>query len=181
MSYYPKDPLDMDPEDVMPDTMRAPLVGVTKHGEFCYYAAPRVLWYLDYQKKFQESGVTSPTVIEETLRHRFGIMTVDADHEEAYIAGLEPYKRSCDELRDGMRMCVEACELDDFGISLLIDFDEKRLISYYPEPFFFEEYVPDGWTSEYRPLRGDEIPPDKHFWMDEDNKNMFDELFKEEV
>jgi len=115
----------------------------------------------------------------ELLAHRFGILIVDDMNKDAYLKGLEPYKRSCQELRDAMYMCIHDHELDDFVVQLLIDFDKNHLVSHCSEPFFFEQYVPDDWTSEYRAFQNDDIPQNCRFWYTEDNKNLFECLFEE--
>lgn len=180
MSYWPVSLPDMESKDVMPDVMEAPLVGVTRNGCFSYYVAPTIVWYLDYLKKIRE--IRPDFTVEmpwPDVKDRFGIFVVDKEHEEAYVKGLEPYKKSCGELRAAMRMCIHAWELEDFSVNLLLDFDRKVLLSYYPEPMFFEEYVPEGWSAEYRPLREDDFPPGAYFWIDEDGKNLFEESCKE--
>lgn len=182
MNYYPKGMLDMDPKNVMPDIMEAPLAGIIWQGEFNYYAAPRMLWYLDFQKLLNDSrSGTTHCISPELLAHRFGVLIADDMNKEAYLKGLEPYKRSCQELQDAMRMCIQDDELDDFVVQLLIDFDKNHLVSHCSEPFFFEEYVPDDWTSEYRAFRSDDIPQSCRFWYASDDENLFECLFKENL
>lgn len=182
MSTHLKESLNTDPKDIMPSVMDAPLAGIIWQGELNYYAAPRVLWYLDYQKVLQNSRSSSmQKASHELLAHRSNILIVDNKNKDVYLKGLEPYRRTCQELRDAMCMCLHDYELDDFVVQLLINFDENHLISHCTEPFFFEQYVPDDWTSEYRAFRSHDIPHNYRFWYTEDNRNLFDELFKETI
>lgn len=47
--------------------------------------------------------------------------------------------------------------------SLYIDFDNKELISMYPEPASYEDYVPEGWKSEFKDFM-DLIPKEYCYW-----------------
>ncbi|MBQ6462179.1 MAG: hypothetical protein IJJ59_02505 [Pseudobutyrivibrio sp.] len=51
-----------------------------------------------------------------------------------------------------------------YNPSLYIDFDNKQLISYYAEPESFEDFVPDGWTGEYREFEN-QIPENQKYWI----------------
>ena len=53
---------------------------------------------------------------------------------------------STDELRKMMSMESDPGEILAYNPSVLIDFDKKILLSYYPEYMSFEDFVPEGWT-----------------------------------
>jgi hypothetical protein len=55
-------------------------------------------------------------------------------------------------------------EINDLCPALLIDFDQKKLSSLFPEPASFEEYVPDGWIGEWKNFL-DAVPVDSRYWV----------------
>ena len=59
---------------------------------------------------------------------------------------IKPYMISTDELRKMMSMESDPGEILAYNPSVLIDFDKKILLSYYPEYMSFEDFVPEGWT-----------------------------------
>lgn len=61
-----------------------------------------------------------------------------------------------------------------YNPSILIDFENRVFISYYPEPESFEAFVPDGWIGKYQDFT-EEIPEKQRYWMDENGKNLIGE------
>ena len=55
--------------------------------------------------------------------------------------------------------------------SLIVDFDSKILLSYFPEPASFESYTPDGWIGKYENFL-DEVPVEEKYWII-NNKDYF--------
>ena len=203
MSWDYIDPRDLPPEEMKPDGVVTLLVGITRHGEFNYYVLPRHLVYLDAEK--DESG-NSLYAGEEG---RFGIMTVDEAHEDAYFQAIEPYKRSLEQLKEELYACKNRHWRAAYWTEVLMDFDRHHFTSYFAESFYFplERYVPDGWTSEFGGLcvpggyffvddGPDGLPPesldvdgpgryyiplDKRFWIDEKGRSLFELLYQEGV
>lgn len=176
--YWPKNPLDFPPEEMVPTGILVVLTGITRLGRFHYYVLPRHLLYLDAQKA-EEAGEDAP--FYAGMEGRYGIMTVDEAHEDEFFRAIEPHKRSCERLLEEVHMCLNRYERMDYYADVLIDFDRKHLVSHYQEPFFFEKYVPDGWTSEFREIVDDDFPEDKRFWIDENGKSIFELLYQEDV
>lgn len=190
------------PELLTPDINEAHIVGLTYRGEFNYYVAPRLVWYLDLGKRFP-SIKADPS--DPDFKIHLSILVPDDTYADEYIRRLEPYKRSDARLRREMQECRNELDLYEFYPQILIDFDKKHLVSYYPEPYYFEDFVPDGWTSEYGGigcdpqyflqdreksisseeqlgiggLEQDYIPLDRHFWIDENGKSIFKRMFDE--
>lgn len=202
MSSY-IDPLNLPPEEMKPDGIIAILVGITRHGEFHYYVLPRHLVYLDAAK--EDSGAA----LYAGLEGRFGIMTVDEAHEDAYFRGIEPYKRSPERLREELCTCGKGIRwMGSYYVEVLMDFDRHHFTSYFGESFYFplETGVPDGWScdAEYLGVPGqyfflddgpDGLPPesldvdgpgryyiplDKRFWIDEKGRSLFQMLYEKE-
>ena len=137
------------------------------------------------------------------LEGRYGIMTVDKAHEDEYFRAIEPHKRSLERLKEELYACKRKFDWSSYTTQVLIDFDRKHLTSYFCEPFYFENSVPDGWTSAregiYVPGNyfltddgPDGLPPahmdvdgpgryyiplDKRFWIDENGKSIFKKLY----
>ena len=178
------DILDMPPEQIIPDGVDAYLVGIIRHGEYNHYVLPRIMLYLDYRKYLLEAF---PGCVPEQLRctdiaDRFNIYTVDQDHEEQYLQCLKPYKRSCERLREEIQLCLNPVELGRYTTEVIIDFDKKYLRSCDLQgKLFLECFLPDGWNGEYKWFNDlEEIPPEKRYWIEDDGRNLFMELFKEE-
>lgn len=200
MSYDYQDPLDAAPEDMKPDGVITLLVGITRHGEFNYYILPRHLVFLDATKG-------DGAALYDGIEGRYGIMSVDDDHEEEFFQAIEPHKRSRERLIEEVYACKNRHWRASYFTEVVIDFDRKHLISYFSELFEFEDSVPDGWTSErggigvpgdyfstddapdgLPPKEMDEIGPgrdyiplDKRFWIDENGKSLFEVLYQEGV
>lgn len=171
----------MEPEALVPDAVEYLLAGVWWHGEFNYYVLPRILLFLDFLKYIRKrlQNFNPESMQYPGIEERFGIFVVDEEYEAAYIRGLESYKRGCERLREEMRQCADPYERDCYYPCILIDFDRKSFVSNYWEPYCFEEYVPENWTSTFRRITEEEIPPDKHYWMNADGKSLFEEHFEE--
>lgn len=177
--YAAYDPLDDDPDNVVPDSIEVALVGVTRKGEFQYYVLPELLCYLDYLK-FLVPDHTFTSVEGLTgggVECRFNIYIVDEAHEEEYFKHLEPYKRSCERLQEELLMCICQDERFDYWPTILMDFDRHDFRSYFPEPKSFECFVPDGWTTSYQSIDEEDIPPDKRFWRLPDGTDLMMEEF----
>lgn len=199
MSYDYIDPLDYAPEEMIPDGIIVLLVGIVRHGEFNYYVLPRHLVYLDAAKG-------DGAALYDGIEGRYGIMTVDEAHEDKFFRAIEPHKRSLERLKEELYMCMNKYERAGYFIDVIIDFDRKHLSSYFGEPYFFEDSVPDGWTSAREGLivpggyffvddGPDGLPPesmdtigpgryyiplDKRFWIDENGKSLFELLYLKE-
>lgn len=177
--YVPYDALDDDPDNVVPDRINVAIVGVTRKGVFQYYVLPELMCYLDYFKFCNPFGLySSPeSLVLTDVSYRFNIYTVDREHEDEYLKHLEPYKRSCKRLHEELLMCLNQEERLDYYPTILMDFDKREFVSYFPEPKSFELYVPDGWTADYRPIEVDDFPPDKLFWVMPDGSDLLREEF----
>ena len=199
MSWDYIDPVDFAPKDMMPDGVLVVLTGIIHHGEFNYYVLPRHLLFLDAAKG-------DGAAMYDGLEGRFGIMTVDEAHEEEFFRAIEPHKRSLERLREELCACEDKYERASYATEVVIDFDCKHLTSYFCEPYYFEESIPEGWTSERGGISvpgdyffvddgPDGLPPesldvdgpgryyiplDKRFWIDENGKSIFKMLYEKE-
>lgn len=177
------DVLDLPPERLTPDGVDAYLVGIIWQGEYNHYVLPRIMLYLDYRAYLLEvfPGCTPENLQCTDIGERFSIYTVDQEHEEQYLRCIEPYKRSCERLREEIQLCLDPVELGCYTTEIIIDFDKKTLRSCdLQDKLHLECFVPKGWQGEYKWFDDlEEIPPEKRYWIDENGKNLFEELFKE--
>lgn len=159
--HYPLSKYEPPPEEMLPIQNDYVLVGLTWHGEFNYYVAPKYIWYLDMFKGPPEDGV----------EYHLGIYTVDEAHEEEYIRRLEPFKRSVERLRDELGMCITDGERRGYYPYVLIDFDRRHVRDYLGD-YWIKDRVPDGWTGEFKEVKDEDFPPDKRYWIDENGNDM---------
>ena len=65
-----------------------------------------------------------------------------------------------------------------YNPSILIDFENRVLKSYYAEPESFEDFVPDGWSGYYQDFTVD-IPQNQRYWIDKNGRNLIGENIDE--
>ena len=177
---------DKNPQEVTPNSTEYIMTGILRNGEFNFYILPQTLVYLDYSKYLRECYPNDDpeTFVDENVEERFYIYTVDEEHEDYFMECIQPYRREGQRLREEMQMCIADYEVSYYFPCVLIDFDRKKFLCYYWEPYFWEKYLPEGWISEFRPITDEDVPADKRFWLDEEGRDMFsllyDELEKEE-
>ncbi len=141
------------------------IIGTFYHQKFKWYASEKELWILDYvkwSKLFSNAGIHAP----ESGDDRFGIAIITETETDSFLGHVAPDRVDTPHLQTLLREC-DLTDLDNFCHlipSLFVDFDRKTLISYFPEPTAFENFVPDGWTSAYRPFY-DLIPANERYWI----------------
>lgn len=180
MKHWELNP-QMDPKKMKPDAIDTVLTGIIRNGTFHYYVLPRQLLYLDGQKA-RSSGAGD--AFSAGLEGRYGIMTVDEAHEDEFFRAIEPHERSCERLLEEVYSCPNKYDRSDYVTEIVIDFDRKHLVSYFREPYFFERYVPDGWTAKREGIGGMAdvyIPRDKRFWIDDNGEDIFMLLYEEDI
>ena len=158
---------------MIPEYGKNIIVGVIRQQKFNWYVTEKLLWFLDFLKYCKAFDPSFTPDKPSDVVYRFHIFVVDSEHEDEFFRNIEPYKMSCKELRDLLKACQDDFDRDGFHASLLVDFDKRHLISYYPEADPFDRFVPDGWTSEYCPFEK-EIPRGEQYWIDEDQNNLLD-------
>jgi len=102
---------------------------------------------------------------------RFGIKILDQNSVKTFLDGVRQYQISTSELQ---RLLENEREFNDrlaYNASLLIDFDSKKLYSYYPEPASFELFVPESWQGYYMNFDR-HIPDDQRYWIGQNGENL---------
>lgn len=139
------------------------IVAIINEGVFNWYILDRDICILDLnvlENAYRKKGYNF--VIDES--DRFGIRVVDDNSKNEFLENITPFLISTSELRKMMSEEADPEERDySYNPSILIDFDKKFLLSYYPEYESYECYVPDGWTGKYQ-FFNDLIPEKFRFW-----------------
>ncbi|MBD1373680.1 hypothetical protein IC620_15140 [Hazenella sp. IB182357] len=149
---------------IEPEYAQNIIVGVIYKNEWIWYVTDRDVWFLDQTKLLPSNNDYS---------ERFDIPIVNENTAEQFLEKISGYQVSVCELTYLLikEKDKEEPEPDNFGVSLMVDFDKKQLFSFYPEPMSFEYYVPDGWTGEYLNFES-KIPHDQRYWII-DGENYF--------
>src|SRR5690606_22983456 len=99
----------------------------------------------------------------DDFSERFGIAVVNEDTAEEFLQKISEFEVSNEELRE-IVVQRKYSHISDMLPSLYVNFDGKKLTSFYPEPVSYERYVPNGWLGKYEEFIGD-IPEDYHYWI----------------
>lgn len=111
-------------------------------------------------------GVPNP----DDFSDRFNIAVVNEDTAEDFLQKLNDFEVGTEELRKMLEQRTYS-HISDMLPSLYVDFDDKELTSYYPEPASYELYVPKGWLGKYEQFI-EVIPEDYRYWIIDGN-NIF--------
>lgn len=141
------------------------IITLVKYKEyFKWFVADKEIWFLDLNKlisSFLEKGfeIHNP----DDFSDRFDIAVVNEDTAENFLEKISDFEVKT----EGLSRMLEQrsySHISDMLPSLFVDFDNKVLISYYPEPASYEMYVPDGWVGKYEQFIG-VIPEDYRYWI----------------
>lgn len=142
------------------------IVAVIYRGQWRWYVSEKDYWFLDQEKlrrAFTEAGHPPP----EGDADRFNIPIANEATAEQFLLAMDQFRVDRRELADSVRARIPPTSWDDIAHlcpSLLVDFDQKRLVSLFSEPASFEEYVPEDWRGEYRDFLMD-IPESERYWI----------------
>lgn len=138
------------------------IVAIINEGNFNWYILHDYICTLDYnilEDAYRKKRYNF--VIDES--DRFGIRVVDEKTKDEFLKNIKPSLISTSKLRSMMSEEKDPDKLLGYHPSILIDFDKKCLLSYYPEYWSYEDFVPNGWTGKYQFI--DDIIPEKfRFW-----------------
>ena len=137
--------------------------------EWRWYVTDRELWFLDLNKLsniFTDKGYDMNS--EDDDSERFGIKVLNEQTAKLFLANIQEYRVETNDLRQKIienYSCAENYDgILDLCPALLIDFDKKALLSLYPEPASYEDYVPDGWVGKYEDFTI-KIPDVQKYWI----------------
>jgi hypothetical protein len=159
---------------VEPEYAQNIIVGVLFQGFWRWYVTDRDWWYLDYTKydyPVKMVGYVPPK--PESHVRRFDIAILNEHTAPLFFTKIADYRTSTRELSEKLIENLietwsnggnEIYTLTDFAPTLFVDFDHRHFYSYFPEPFYFENYVPDGWASDYKDFFS-LIPAEQRYWI----------------
>lgn len=149
------------------------VVAIKYDGCVEWYILDKDYCFLDYTKleeAYCKKGYD--VVIDDTPR--FGIKVVNELTQSLFLDNIKEYKIATEELK---KMLINESDYNDklaYNPSILIDFENKVLTSYYAEPESFEDFVPDGWKGKYQDFATD-IPQIQRYWIDENGRSLIGE------
>lgn len=147
------------------------IVVTIKHGSCLkWYILDKDFCFLDYNK-LEEAYQKKGYQVEVDSAIRFGIKVVNEFTKEKFLDNIVQYKISTEELKKMLMNETDYNERLAYNPSILIDFDNKVLMSHYAEPESFEHFVPKGWTGKYQNFE-ERIPRNQRYWVDENNKSL---------
>ena len=94
--------------------------------------------------------------IDEFSKCRFGIIILDESNADMFLRCIDSYKVSTSDLQ---KMYLMSNEKQIYLPSLYVNFDNRCLISQFPELDKFEDFVPAGWRGDYKAF--DDLLPRK--------------------
>src|SRR6185436_11070294 len=123
------------------------IVAVIYQGEWRWYISDKDVWLLDlkkYKQAFLDAGIQVP----ENDSYRFNIPIVNQETAAVFLEKMGQYRVDKATLS---KMVFERLpqastweDTVDLCPVLLVDFDQSKLKSLFPEPIQFEIYIPEG-------------------------------------
>jgi len=151
------------------------IVGIILNKKLEWYVANKFLWIMDLEKlpKIEYEYYFGNDELKEV---RQDINVISINNIQIFLDRIKIYKADINNLRlKILDKIIEKKEkdegLEDFYPALLLDFDNMILYSQYPEPFEFENYVPDNWEGKYMSFI-DCVNDEDKYWIYK-NKNLF--------
>ncbi|UQZ77300.1 hypothetical protein C2I17_23655 [Niallia circulans] len=154
------------------------IVGVKTSSQFSWYLTERDVWILDivkYKKLYERNGFSFDMDFALSLRNNISV--VNEKNYRLYLQEYTDYIVPTSELKKLVEHQDYGSTILELRPSLFIDFNQKKLLSLYPELLPFENYVPNNWSG----IREDftsYIPEEERYWIF-DNINYIDKLFNE--
>lgn len=148
------------------------IVGVVFENTFKWYVTDSEIWYLDLRKlidAYEKKGYKIPN--PDDFSERFDIDIIDTNNASEFLKHIKEFSVDTSELRN-LIVNQKYDHISELVPSLYINFQEKILISEYPEPVSFEKYIPDEWIGLYGVFL-DKIPHNYKYWI-VDDKNFFE-------
>ncbi|BFT72348.1 hypothetical protein [Paenibacillus sp. P36] len=139
----------------MPKYAENIIVLVKYKSSFKWFVTDKELWFLDLRKliaSYLERGLTIHN--PEDFSDRFDIAIVNEDNAGIFLNNIRELEVTKDELQNLLEEGTFN-HISDLLPSLYVDFDAKKLTSYFPEPASYEFFIPNGWKGKYNNFLGD--------------------------
>lgn len=146
------------------------IVAVRLAGCWSWYVTEKEHWFMDlprFHQAFIDKGYDLSGDID--YGYRFDIPILNEHTASSFLACIKDEQVSVEALRAGLIKQLSKYGSDPEALAgwapaLLVDFDNKQLSSYFPEPASFEQYVPEGWTGHYENFTG-QLPDPQKYWV----------------
>lgn len=122
------------------------IVYVIYQGKANWYVSYKELWYLNYNKRidaYQKRGYTININSVDYIRR--DLLEMNDGQIPIFLERIKEDIWSCSKLAEACKSYFD----EDLSPSLYVDFDKKYMISMYSEFASYEDYMPDGWKSEF--------------------------------
>ena len=101
---------------------------------------------MNYNKRIYEYQKRGYTIDIDSVDYiRCDLLEMNDSQIPIFIDRIKEYICSSSKLAEACKSYFD----EDFFPSLYVDFDKKHMISMYSEYASYEDYVPDGWESEF--------------------------------
>jgi len=144
------------------------VAAVLHNGKWAFYVDHKEIWVLNYESWLQSYVNAGHDPVDPEHSERFGIAIVDQNTAAEFLEHLADRQYSTKELGEYLERKRREEEDDEEPFecypAFLIDFDSRRAVSWYPEPFYvFEKHVPPEWKGSYYDFLS-EIPVELRYW-----------------
>ncbi|WP_017814732.1 hypothetical protein [Paenibacillus shenyangensis] len=146
------------------------IVAVRLEGSWSWYVTEKEYWFMDLPRFEQAFAHKGHTLSADTdYDYRFHIPVLNENTVHTFLKCIQEEQFSVADLHAGFIAEVNKHGGDSEFVagwtpSLLLDFDQRQLFSYFPEPASFEQYVPDGWTGHYENFM-EQLPDEQKYWL----------------
>ncbi|WP_079414520.1 hypothetical protein [Paenibacillus ferrarius] len=151
----------------MPKYAETIIVLVKYNTTYRWYITDKELWFLDLRKRIA-AYINRGFQIQnsEDFSERFDIDILNENTAGDFLNKIIDLEALTKELTRMLEQKMYS-HISDMVPSLYVDFDKKKLISYYPEPASYEDCIPFGWIGKYENFL-DSIPVHLKFWIKQD-------------
>jgi hypothetical protein len=139
--------------------------------EWIWFVSEREYWILDikkYKRAYKRVGVTAPWA--SALEIRRDLEVVDCEQAPQFLELMKGKRVQAKDLQAELKARLSAAEslsdICEWLPAIFVDFDRRTFVSYYPEPFSFEEYVPDSWEGRYAKFH-ELVPNEQRYWLED--------------
>lgn len=139
------------------------IVGTMHNGSWQWYVTDRELWFMDLVKWNRAFAARGFAVDENDFTDRFDIGVLDQDTAAVFFDHIKDYRVDAQSLTN-MLINEEYGGILDMQPALYVNFDERELVSLYPEPASYEEFVPVDWSGSYEDFTA-KIPAGERYWI----------------
>lgn len=146
---------------------------VRRNGLLRWYRSDVDLWVLDaeaWRQEFLNAGYEVPAFND---KFRFGVKQVNEKTADQFLAGMEGFQISVQELTEELLSRVPTAaswwDVKDLFPVIFVDFDRKTVGAFYSEGVRLERYVPSGWHGEFvdfcMDYSAEVFPRQSKFWL----------------